>query len=66
MSQLTPGIKTTEFWLTLFGANIPIISSLFGLNLPVEGILAAVGTIISYIAGRTVTKKRAATSGAVE
>lgn len=43
------GIKTTEFWVALAGALLPILSKAFGWDLPNE----AIATLVAYIVGRS-------------
>lgn len=47
-----PGYKTSEFWVAVAGAGIPIANKLFGLELPEE----AIYTLIAYIIGRSGVK----------
>ncbi len=57
MEKVKAGIKTTEFWLALLGAIIPVLNQYLGLNLPSAAILGITGIIISYIFGRSIVKK---------
>ena len=46
------GYKTTEFWVAIAGAAIPIVNKIFALNIPEE----AVYTLVAYIVGRSGVK----------
>lgn len=69
-----PGIKTTEFWLTLIaqvaslavalGFITPDISSQVGdIAAKLAGVVVAVTTLISYIKGRSTVKAAAIAAG---
>ena len=47
--QQKAGYKTTEFWVAIAGAAIPILNKVFALNIPEE----AVYTLVAYIVGRS-------------
>jgi len=47
--QPKAGYKTTEFWVAIAGAAIPILNKVFALNIPEE----AVYTLVAYIVGRS-------------
>lgn len=66
MSQTAKsGYKTTEFWLALLGANLPVVNTLFNLDIPIDSLLASIGAIATYIFGRTVTKRAEASAAPV-
>ncbi len=46
------GTKTSEFWMALVTALLPILSKAFGWDLPLETIYA----LIAYILGRSGVK----------
>jgi len=46
------GLKTTEFWVAIATAILPVINKYMELNLPVETIAG----LISYILGRSLVK----------
>jgi hypothetical protein len=51
------GFRTSEFYLALIGAVLPVLNGTFGLNLPIEGLLSTAGVIVSYIFSRTAVKR---------
>ena len=53
------GHKTSEFYVALAGAIVPVVNSAFGLNIDPVSIAAIVGMCASYIVSRTVVKKNA-------
>lgn len=57
MEKVKAGIKTSEFWLALLAAIIPVVNQHLGLNLPTEAVLAVAGIAIAYIFGRSLVKK---------
>lgn len=57
MEKVKAGIKTSEFWLALLAAILPVLNQHLGLNLPTEAILSIAGIAISYILGRSWVKK---------
>ena len=46
------GIKTSEFWVALIAAVLPVLNEKLALNLPAESILA----LIAYVIGRSGVK----------
>ena len=56
MEKAKAGIKTSEFWLSLIGAIIPVLNASLGLAIPIEGILSISGVIIAYVFARTKAK----------
>jgi len=50
--QTKAGYKTTEFWVAIAGAAIPIINKVFALEIPEE----AIYTLVAYIVGRSGVK----------
>ncbi|MEJ2192834.1 MAG: M15 family metallopeptidase [Nitrospirota bacterium] len=58
MSNAKKGVKSSEFYLALLGAVLPVLNSHLGLNIPVSGIMSVAGVIVSYIFSRTVVKSR--------
>lgn len=57
MEKVKAGIKTSEFWLALLAAILPVVNQHLSLNLPTEAILSIAGIAISYILGRSWVKK---------
>ena len=51
------GVKSSEFYVALIGAIIPVLNTHLGYAIPVEGTLALAAVVITYIIGRTVVKK---------
>ena len=58
MKRIKAGIKTSEFWLALIGAIIPVVNIHMDLNIPTEAVLTITGIIISYIFGRSIVKRK--------
>lgn len=59
MADVKSGLRTTEFWLSLMGAVVPVMNTYFGLALPVEGVVSLGGIIVSYVLSRTLVKRAA-------
>lgn len=57
MNKVKAGIKTSEFWLSLVGAIIPVLNSSLGLAIPIEGILSVAGMVVAYVISRTAIKR---------
>lgn len=53
------GIRSSEFYVALVGAIIPVLNAHLGFAIPVEGTLGLAGVVIAYIISRTVVKKSA-------
>jgi hypothetical protein len=51
------GVRSTEFYVALLGAVLPVLNAHLGMNIPVEGVLSVSGVMIAYIISRTVAKK---------
>ena len=51
------GIKTTEFWSTIFGSIIIAGADELGIHLSETTVTAIVTMVIAYIAGRLFNKK---------
>ncbi|MBS4050304.1 MAG: hypothetical protein KGZ69_03775 [Methylomonas sp.] len=53
------GYKTTEFWLTTLGSILTLLnqSGALGTPLPIEPIMAVLGSISAYTMSRSFTKK---------
>ena len=49
---MTKGMKSSEFWVALATATIPILNSTFGWGIPLEATLG----LIAYILGRSGVK----------
>ena len=56
---MTPGIRTTEFWATLFGSVVVSGASEIGVNLNETSVGGIVAMVITYVAGRVFSKSRA-------
>jgi peptidoglycan L-alanyl-D-glutamate endopeptidase CwlK len=56
--KVKAGARSTEFYMALLGAVIPVLNTHMGLSIPVEGVLGIAGVIISYIISRTFVKRR--------
>ncbi len=59
MATAKSGIRSSEFYLALLGAVIPVLNTYLGFNIPVEAVLTIGGIIVAYIISRTVVKKAA-------
>jgi len=57
-TKIKKGLHSTEFYLALIGAIIPVLNTHLGFAIPVEGMLSIAGVIVTYIISRTVVKKR--------
>ncbi len=57
MKKAKSGVRSSEFYLALVGAVIPVLNTHLGFAIPVEGVLGISGVIVSYIISRTVVKK---------
>jgi len=49
---MTNGMKSSEFWVALASAVIPILNSSFGWGIPMESVLG----MLAYILGRSAVK----------
>jgi hypothetical protein len=54
---VTPGWKTSEFWVTTATALVAILNSAFNLHIPVETVATVAGLAASYVIGRSIVKK---------
>lgn len=52
------GVKTSEFWLAIVGAILPVLNDQFGWKIPSEQVIAVAGLIGTYILGRSGIKLR--------
>ena len=57
MNDVKTGLKTTEFWMTLLAAVLPVLNSKLGLQIPIEGVLSVAGVAGTYVLGRSWVKK---------
>ncbi len=57
MGKVKSGVRSSEFYLAIIGALIPVLNTHLGFAIPVEGVLGIAGVIISYIISRTVVKR---------
>ena len=57
MATIKKGIKTSEFYVGLVAAIIPVLNKFLGLELPTEAIISIVGLAATYILGRSFVKK---------
>jgi len=57
MATAKSGVRSTEFYVALIGAIIPVLNTHLGWHIPVEAVLTMGGIMISYIISRTVVKK---------
>ncbi len=57
MKKAKSGVRSSEFYLALVGAVIPVLNTHLGFAIPVEGVLGISGVIVSYIISRTVVKR---------
>ena len=57
MEKAKAGVRSSEFYLAMLGAMLPVMNTYLGLAIPVEGILSIAGVIVSYIISRTVVKR---------
>lgn len=52
------GVKSSEFYVALLGAVVPVLNSYLGLAIPVEGLLSIAGVVASYIISRAAVKRK--------
>ena len=57
MDKVKSGVRSSEFYLALIGALIPVLNTHLGFAISVEGVLSIAGVIVSYIISRTVVKR---------
>jgi len=57
MDKAKAGMKSTEFYLALLGAVLPVLNTHLGMQIPVSGVMSISGVVISYILARTVIKR---------
>ncbi len=57
MRKVKSGVRSSEFYLALIGAVIPVLNTHLGFAIPVEGVLGISGVIVSYIISRTMVKR---------
>ena len=57
MATVKTGVKTSEFYLALIGAILPVLNTHLGFVIPVESVLSISGIIVAYIISRTVAKR---------
>ena len=57
MDKVKSGVRSSEFYLAIIGALIPVLNTHLGFAIPVEGVLSIAGVIVSYIIARTVVKR---------
>ncbi len=50
---MTKGLKTSEFWVTVIMAFIPVLNKLLGLDIDPEVIVGTILPAIAYIWGRS-------------
>lgn len=58
---MKPGIKTTEFWMTLLAVVGPVLAMVMD-KIPQDNIwsivLGSIGAVVAYITGRAVIKSK--------
>ena len=54
------GVKTSEFWLTLFTTNVMLFNDALGWGLTETTVMSMAGLVVTYIAGRSYFKTRVA------
>lgn len=55
-NKIKAGLKSTEFYIAIIGAIIPVINKTFGLELDPGTIMSIAGVCVSYIASRAHVK----------
>ena len=50
--ETKPGIKTTEFWVTLAGSLVVLIEGFGGFDLPDATIIGVVAALAAYVLSR--------------
>jgi hypothetical protein len=56
--MMTPGYKTTEFWMGLVGVILTYLNSNLGWNVPIPTVIACLTVIVGYILSRTYLKSK--------
>lgn len=59
MQMTKAGHRSTEFYMAILGAVLPVLNTHLGLDIPVSGVVSISGVVVSYILARTVIKKAA-------
>ena len=57
MENTKSGVRSTEFYMALVGAVLPVLNTHLGLDIPISGVMSIAGVVISYILSRTVLKR---------
>ena len=57
MKKAKAGMRSSEFYLALLGAALPVLNTHLGMQIPVSGVMSIAGVVISYILSRTVIKR---------
>ena len=57
MDEVKSGYKTSEFWMSVVAALVPLLIVALGWNLPVEGMIAVAGSVAAYVFSRGMAKK---------
>ena len=52
------GVKTSEFWVAILGAILPVLNSQLGLHIPTDQVMTILGLLASYVVSRSVVKAR--------
>ena len=60
MEKVKAGLRTSEFWVSMLGAAIPLVNQYMGLALPAEAIVSVAGVLATYVFGRSFLKAKAA------
>ena len=55
------GIKTSEFYVALLGAILPVLNKELGLHIPTDQVIAIIGLLASYVLGRSHIKSKLGT-----
>jgi len=57
MEKAKAGLRSTEFYMALLGAVLPVLNSHLGLQIPISGVMGISGVVVSYILSRTLLKR---------
>lgn len=53
------GVKSSEFWMSLFAAAVMVANEGLGLGIPAESVMSLAGVAVSYVIGRSAVKAKA-------
>ena len=57
MDKTKAGLKSTEFYMAVLGALLPVMNTHLAMDIPVSGVMSIAGVVMSYILSRTFLKR---------